>query len=153
MLRLVAVVSLVSLGADAARAGARQRATVLMPENPEARRLQEEWGFADAVAVEGTVYLSGVVVNLRPGDSGLEEAYTRSFEQIAAVLRRAGVSWDDVVEMTSYHTDLVSQMPAMRAVKDRYVRAPFPAWTAVGVTRLIPPNGITEIRIIARAPR
>ena len=63
---------------------------------------------------------------------------SRAFDEIAARLRRVlGASWDDVVEISSFHTDLVSQMPAMVAVKRRYVRPPYPAWTAVRVTRLI----------------
>jgi len=31
--------------------------------------------------------------------------------------------------------------------------APFPAWTAIQVARLIPTNGITEIKIVAKVPR
>jgi enamine deaminase RidA (YjgF/YER057c/UK114 family) len=41
-------------------------------------------------------------------------------------------------------------MPAIVAVKNRYVKAPFPAWTAVGVSRLIPARGITEIKLVAK---
>jgi hypothetical protein len=40
-------------------------------------------------------------------------------------------------------------MPAIVAVKRRYVRPPYPAWTAIGVTRLIPNSGVTEIRATA----
>jgi hypothetical protein len=31
-----------------------------------------------------------------------------------------------------------------------YVKPPFPAWTAIQVSRLIPTNGITEIKIVAK---
>jgi enamine deaminase RidA (YjgF/YER057c/UK114 family) len=135
-------------------AGARQRATVIMSEDEGDRRFQEEWGYADAIVAGDTIYVSGVVASLRPGETGYDPAYTRAFERIGASLRRVGASWDDVVEISSFHTDLVSQMPAIVAVKNRYVRPPFPAWTAVGVTRLIPGSGITEIRVIAsRSPR
>ena len=44
-------------------------------------------------------------------------------------------------------------MPAIVEVKNRYVRSPPPAWTAIGVTRLIPDTGITEIKIVARLSR
>jgi len=43
-------------------------------------------------------------------------------------------------------------MPATVAVKHRHIKAPFPAWTAIQVARLIPDNGITEIRIVAKLP-
>jgi hypothetical protein len=44
-------------------------------------------------------------------------------------------------------------MPAIIAVKNKYIVAPPPAWTAIGVSRLIPNNGITEIKMIAKLPR
>jgi hypothetical protein len=46
-------------------------------------------------------------------------------------------------------------MPAIVAVHRRHVVAPFPAWTAIDVDRLIPDRGITEIKIVAKrvAPR
>jgi hypothetical protein len=42
--------------------------------------------------------------------------------------------------------------PGIIAVKNRYVKSPFPAWTAVEITRLIPDKGITEIKIVAKLP-
>ena len=76
--------------------------------------------------------------------------YTRAFERIGVILRNAGVSWDDVVDITSFHTDLTTQMPAIVAVKNLYIKPPYPTWTAIQVSRLIPDNGITEIKIVAR---
>lgn len=38
-------------------------------------------------------------------------------------------------------------------VKDRYITGPhFPAWTAVGVTRLWPPEMVLEIKVTAVIP-
>lgn len=144
-------------GSAAPPVGARRTTTVIMSEDPGSRQFQEDWGYADAVAAGEFVFLSGVVASLRPGETDLKLAYARAFDGIARSLRRLGCSWGDVVDMTSYHTDLASQMPAMVAVKRRYVGVPYPAWTAVGVTRLIPNSGITEIRATAmcraRRPR
>jgi enamine deaminase RidA (YjgF/YER057c/UK114 family) len=42
---------------------------------------------------------------------------------------------------------------AFRTVKDRYVKAPFPTWTAIDVDRLIPDNGLVEIKVIAQKKR
>ena len=151
-LALVLAASAAAQGAPnppAAAEGARQRATVIMSEDTAGRQNQEDWGYADAIVAGDTIYVSGVVAGLRPGETGYEAAYTRAFDEIASRLRRVGASWDDVVEITSFHTDLVSQMPAIVAVKRRFVRPPYPAWTAVGVTRLIPGAGITEIRVTA----
>jgi enamine deaminase RidA (YjgF/YER057c/UK114 family) len=134
-------------------AGAQPRSgtTVIMSDNPASRASQEHYGYADAVVAGDTIYLSGVVVGQSEGES-LDAAYDRAYRRIAAVLARAGASWDDVVDITSYHTDVPAQFEAMAAVHRRYVHAPFPAWTAIDVDRLIPERGITEIKIVARRP-
>jgi|SRR5579872_1720849 len=131
-------------------AGSRQDAKVLMSPIPELAKLEEEWGFADAVVAGDTVYLSGVVAGVREGETDLKSAYERAFERIGTALQRAGASWDDVVDITTFHTDLTTQMPAISAVKNKYVKPPFPAWTAIQVARLVPNNGITEIKIVAK---
>jgi len=136
-----------------AHAGSRQQATVLLSEDSDSRKNQQDWGYADAVISGDTIYLSGVVAGLRPGETDLKLPYERAFERIGAILKRSGASWDDVVDITSFHTDLTSQMPAIIAVKNKYIVAPPPAWTAIGVSRLIPNNGITEIKMIAKLPR
>ena len=135
----------------AAGAGERQRATVLMSDDEGSRKFQEEWGYSDAVVAGDTIYLSGVVVGQRDGEA-MEASYDRTYRQIGAILARAGASWDDVVDITSFHTDVTAQMPAIVAVHKRYVKAPYPAWTAIVVDRLIPERGITEIKIVAKRP-
>lgn len=146
---LFAAVLLLSAGAHA---GSRQQATVLLSEDPEERKFQDEWGYADAVISGDTVYLSGVVAGLRRGETDLRLPYERAFARIGAILKRSGASWDDVVDITTYHTDLTTQMPAIVAVKNKYVVAPPPAWTAIEVARLIPNAGITEIKVVAKRP-
>ena len=138
--------------AATAQAGSRQQAIVLLTPDPVGRKFQEEWGYADSVVTGDTVYLSGVVAGVRPGETDLKLAYERAFNRMGTILQRAGASWDDVVDITSFHTDLTTQMPAIVAVKNKYVRNPPPAWTAIQVARLIPDTGITEIKIVAKLP-
>ena len=153
-MKLVQWISLpILLFGGAAQAGSRQQATVLLSEDPGERKFQQDWGYADAVIVGDTVYLSGVVAGLRDGETDLKLAYERAFARIGKVLERSGASWDDVVDITSFHTDLTTQMPAIVAVKKKYMRDPPPAWTAIGVSRLIPNSGITEIKIVAKLPK
>ena len=135
----------------AAGAQAREQSTVLMSEHPQGRAFQEEWGYSDAVVAGDTIYLSGIVVGQREGES-LEAAFERTYGQIAAILKRAGASWDDVVDITSFHTDVTAQMPAIVAAHKKHVKAPYPAWTAIDVDRLIPDGGVAEIKIVARRP-
>ncbi len=134
-----------------APADAQPRAgtTVLMSENPGERAFQERYGFSDAVIAGDTIYMSGVVVGQNAGET-LEAAYERTYRRIAAILARAGAGWDDVVDLTSYHTEITAQLEAMAAVHRRHVNAPFPAWTAIDIDRLVPDGGITEIKIVAR---
>lgn len=129
--------------------GARAQATTIMPDDAQLKKIHEDWGLSQAIVAGNTVHVSGVVVGAPRDGGNLQAAYERSFAQIGEILMRAGSSWDDVVEITSYHTDVTSQMPAMIEVKHRYVKAPFPAWTAVEVSRLIPDRGITEIKVTA----
>jgi enamine deaminase RidA (YjgF/YER057c/UK114 family) len=130
--------------------GARQDSKVVMAPDPDNLKFENEWGYAEAIVAGDTVYLSGVVAGVRPGETDLQASYTRAFERIGVTLKSAGVSWDDVVDILTFHTDLTTQMPAIVAVKNRYIKAPFPTWTAIQVARLIPDNGITEIKIVAK---
>jgi enamine deaminase RidA (YjgF/YER057c/UK114 family) len=133
-----------------AMAGARQDAKVLMPSDSAALKIEQDWGFSDAIVTGDTIYLSGVVAGVREGETDLRLAYTRAFERIGEILKNAGATWDDVVDITSFHTDLTTQMPAIVEVKKHYVKPPYPAWTAIQVSRLIPNSGITEIKIVAK---
>lgn len=135
-----------------AEAGSRQDANVLMSDEPDIRKIEQDIGFSDAVVVGDTVYLSGVVAGLRPGETDLKLPYERAFQRIDGILKRAGATWDDVVDITSFHTDLTTQMPAIIAVKKEYVKDPPPAWTAIQIARLIPNAGITEIKVVAKLP-
>ena len=139
-----------SLFSTLAFSGARQDAKVLMASDPASLKFEQEWGFSDAIVTGDTIYLSGVVAGVREGETDLRVVYTRAFERIGDILKNAGISWDDVVDITTFHTDLTTQMPAIIAVKNNYVKAPYPAWTAIQVSRLIPTNGITEIKITAK---
>ena len=149
-LTLSAAAALCPLGA-AVGAQTRAQNTVLMSDNPGLRAVQDKWGFSDAVIAGDTLYLSGVVAGTRPGEEGFEPAYERVYAQIAATLKRAGASWDDVVDITSFHTDVEAQIEALAAVHKRHAKAPYPAWTAIGVSKLLG-GGITEIKITARRP-
>jgi enamine deaminase RidA (YjgF/YER057c/UK114 family) len=147
---LYACLSTLVLVSGSAFGGARQEAEVIMASDPGELKFQQEWGYASAVVSGDTVTLSGVVAGVRPGETDLRAGYTRAFERIGGILRSAGVSWDDVVDITSFHTDLTTQMPAIVSVKNKYIKPPYPSWTAIQVARLIPDNGITEIKIVAR---
>lgn len=130
--------------------GGRQKAEIIIPE--EARSSYENWGYAPAVKVGNTIYVSGVV-SLLEGEGNYEERYARGFKTalswIEKVLNEAGASLDDVVDITSFHTDLQRQLEVAVKVRMEVMAPPHPAWTAVGTTALATPDGVTEIKVVA----
>jgi enamine deaminase RidA (YjgF/YER057c/UK114 family) len=143
------VLSVVPIAAPA-DAQARTEQTVLMATNEQARADQEQFGYSSAVIAGDTIYLSGMVAGQAPGETSFVPAFERVYRQAEAVLKRAGSSLADVVDVTSFHTDVSAQIGDLSAVQKRMLGAPPPAWTAIDVDRLLPDNGIAEIKIVAR---
>jgi enamine deaminase RidA (YjgF/YER057c/UK114 family) len=54
--------------------------------------------------------------------------------------------------MTSYHVGLRGHEEAVLRIAGEFIPAPFPAWTAVGVTELWPPEALIEISCVAVLP-
>ncbi len=148
--RLLLMAAAALSGAGTAAAQTRSTDTVLMSESERGRAFQEQYGFSDAVIAGDLVFLSGIVAGRAPNETDLTPAFERAFRQIGRILERAGSSFADIVEMTSYHTDVVGQIDAMSAVQKRLLGSPPPAWTAIQVVRLLPDQGLAEIKIVAR---
>lgn len=79
-----------------------------------------------------------------------ETQFRHAFSFLAANLSAAGLTFDDIVEMTTYHVELRRHLAAFIRVKDEHIQAPYPAWSAIGVSELITPGTLVEIRVIAR---
>ena len=84
---------------------------------------------------------------------GPEAQFTQAFENVKTVLAAAKLDFSDVVELTTFHVGLREHLGTFLAVKDRYVEAPYPAWTAIGVVELAVPGALVEIRVTARLRR
>jgi enamine deaminase RidA (YjgF/YER057c/UK114 family) len=147
-----AIAAALLLTAAPAAAQTRTDKTVLMPADPRARKAQEEYGYSNAVIAGDLIFLSGIVAGAPPGTSDLTAAFDRAYQHIGRVLNSAGASYDDIVDITTFHTDITDQIDTLAAVQKKYVRAPYPAWTAIDVDRLLPDDGLVEIKIVARKP-
>ena len=79
-------------------------------------------------------------------------ALNHEIDSITLVLTEARLTWNDVIEMTSWHTDM-AELSIFQQVRDRYVVEPWPAWTAVGTTGLALPDARAEVRIRVAAGR
>jgi enamine deaminase RidA (YjgF/YER057c/UK114 family) len=137
---------------------------VVLPDEVD-RRNYDGYHFAAVRRVGDMLYLAGVVVGAAPGEPVSADAFKaqtrRAFRRIGRSLAAAGAGFEDVVMLRTYHvwdSPLVpggkaAQIDLFTAVKDEFVRPPYPAWTAVGVTALFPDRGIVEVEVVARAPR
>ena len=125
---------------------------VVIPNGQEV--YYEQYHFAPAIKDGNRLYCSGVIGvgadGKPPADP--EAQFVCAFEGVKSVLEAAGVGFEQVLEMTTFHVGLQQHLGTFMKVKDRYVAKPYPAWTAIGVSRLLPDSGITEIKIIARKP-
>ena len=74
-----------------------------------------------------------------------------AFDNLHATLAAAGCTFDDIIDVTSFHTDPEKQFEDIMTVKNEIFSAPpYPTWTAVGVTWLA--GFDFEIKVIARIP-
>ena len=70
------------------------------------------------------------------------------FENLTAILRANGATWDDVVKITTFVTTL-DDLDAMREVRARYLPTEPPASTAVRISGLVLPDAVIEIEAVA----
>lgn len=82
-------------------------------------------------------------------DSPAEE-FRNAWRAVGAVLAEAGLSFDDVIEYTTFHVGLQDHLAAFMAVRDEFISAPWPAWTAIGISELAVPGARVEIRVTAK---
>ena len=106
--------------------------------------------FSQAVRVDNSVWVSGQVGMDEKGAVGdtIEEQVRMAFNNLKHVLTESGASMDDIVELVTYHTDM-KDMKIFGKVKSEFITDNYPAWTAVGVTELVLPQLMLEIRAVA----
>jgi enamine deaminase RidA (YjgF/YER057c/UK114 family) len=115
----------------------------------------EDWHFSPVLDTGDFVFLSGITgarADLTVADDP-ETQIRDAFQFAKEHLEAANLTFTDVVEMTTYHVGLRGHLATFMRVKDEYVTAPYPAWTAIGVSQLITEGTIVEIRLIARRAR
>ena len=118
----------------------------------EFAHFQTDWRLSPGIDTGGFVFFSGVT-GARPDLSVAadpERQFRETFEFLCRNLEAAGLTFDDVVEMTTYHVRLRDHLDAFIKVKDEFIAEPYPAWSAIGVSELITEGTLVEIRVIAR---
>ncbi|GHH82330.1 enamine deaminase RidA [Streptomyces sulfonofaciens] len=107
-------------------------------------------GSGRLVAVSGQVALDGDGEVVGEGDAVAQARQV--FENLRRCLAAAGATFDDVVKLTYFVTD-VGHLPAVRAVRDAYLDPDrLPASTAVQVAALFRPELLMEVEAFAVVP-
>ena len=118
---------------------------------PGRQALYDQHRYSAAIRSGDLLFVSGQVGSREDGspEPDFANQVQLAFDRLNAVLAAAGASFDDVVDVTTFHTAPEAQFETVMAVRDRMIGAPpYPNWTAVGVTWLA--GFDFEIKVIAR---
>jgi len=116
--------------------------------------LYEAHGYSAAVRSDNLLFVSGQVGSRPDGspEPDFEGQVCLAFANLKATLSAGGCGFDDIIDVTTFHTDPERQFGTIMAVKSEiFQRAPYPTWTALGVNWLA--GFDFEIKVIARIPR
>lgn len=128
------------------------------------KEANDQWGYAGAYRAGDYVYLSGVVSGAWEGEpmdvEAFKENLRQTFTHADRVLKAADASIEDVVEIISFHIwgsplfegGKLEHLQAVADVKKEFMTGAHPAWSAIGVSELLPDNGLVELRMVAYAP-
>ena len=109
--------------------------------------------YSAAIRSGDLLFVSGQVGSREDGspEPDFEAQVRRAFDNLQATLKAGGCGLDDIVDVTSFHTDPENQFGTVLTVKGEvFPAAPYPNWTAIGVNWLA--GFDFEIKVIARIP-
>jgi enamine deaminase RidA (YjgF/YER057c/UK114 family) len=121
---------------------------------PNRHALYEAHGYSAAVRSDDLLFVSGQVGSRDDGspEPDFEAQVRRAFANLKATLLAGGCGFDDVIDVMTFHTDPEQQFETLMAVKSEiFGAAPYPTWTAIGVTWLA--GFDFEIKVVARIPK
>ena len=114
--------------------------------------------YTHAVSVEGTgklVHVSGQVSWDASGNvvgkGDMRAQSEQVFKNVTAALKAAGAQWADVIKMNGYMVGMhAERVNAYREVRQRFLKeGALPASTLVGVERLVDPDLLLEVEVVA----
>lgn len=115
------------------------------------------FGWTHVVTSTGakTIYISGLVSNNSKGEvvgvGDMKAQVVQTFENLKAALAAAGATFKDVVKSNLYVVGLKPEhVPIIREVRARYFDPTNPPCsTLVGVEKLVHPDWLIEIELVA----
>jgi enamine deaminase RidA (YjgF/YER057c/UK114 family) len=135
---------------------------VVLPD-AAAKNAHDKWRYASARRVGDVIYVSGVIVYRDAGEKNDVAAFKlqvrRALERLRVILEASGSNFQHVAMINSFHVwqgpnfagTRDEQFQAFEDVIGEFMKAPYPAWTAVGTTGLLADDGIVEVQLIAKA--
>ena len=115
--------------------------------------LYDKHGYSAAIRSGDLLFVSGQVGSRADGtpEPDFAAQVQLAFDNLQATLAAAGCTFDDLLDVTTFHTDPENQFSTIMAVKQSiFPQPPYPNWTAVGVNWLAGYD--FEIKVIARIP-
>lgn len=122
----------------------------VFPKDKQA--VYEAYGYSAAIRSKGFLFVSGQVGVDASGAAIKNSAaqFQQAFSNLASVLAAAGCSFDDIVDVTTFHVDMHDHFEAFTTAKQAaFPQPPFPNWTAIGAVTLADPDLLFEIKVIA----
>ncbi len=112
----------------------------------------EDWRMSPGLEHDGFIFMTGFTGTTADGSlsSNPADQIVAAFTKVEKVLGRAGLGFEHVLEMTSYHVGLRDHLEIFKQIRARYVVEPYPAWTAIEVAGFVREGAIVELRCIAR---
>jgi len=120
---------------------------------PGRQALYDKNHYSPAIRANGFLFVSGQVGSREDGspEPDLEAQVRRAFDNLNGILKAAGSSFDDVIDVTVFMVDPQSTFETIwNVVPEYWGQAPYPTLTAVGVTWLY--GFDFEIKVIAKLP-
>ncbi|MFH2130090.1 MAG: RidA family protein [bacterium] len=114
---------------------------------PGTEAVYKRMQFSQAVRVGDTLWVSGqtgIDENWKAAE-GIENQARLAFQGLERIIQAAGGTLNDIVELVTYHTSM-KDIRGFSKVKAEFIPADYPAWTAVGVTELVMPELLVEVR-------
>jgi enamine deaminase RidA (YjgF/YER057c/UK114 family) len=113
------------------------------------------YGLAPGLRIGDLIFVSGqlgIDANGTIPTDGAEQAEL-AFLALKRVLAEAGAGLEDIVQLQTFHKGGMAESNAwFLPVKNRFILAPYPSWTGVGVADIGGEGAVIEIGAIARVP-
>ncbi|RNI25857.1 RidA family protein [Rufibacter latericius] len=121
----------------------KAQTTPTSTQMPKVLRPNQEWNYAQAYRSANMLYISGTVAS-GPMDQAIDKVY----RTLQATLKQYNLDFTHVVKENLYTTNM-EETSKHHLVRKKYYGTHTPAATWVQVVRLLEPNVVLEVELIA----